>query len=131
MEAIRFSSGLCPEFKSSFPSLSSWPKFFFKFKQPRQWYENSTSKYMLEAAFDLCLAWLSYMVVPLKNDLSPADILQIHESRCLEIGLQVLGDLWLYEERCKAHRRTQDHMRFPVLLLFCGSNSVYSDKKWL
>lgn len=50
------------------------------------------------------------------------------ECHCLEIGLQVLGDLWLCEERYKAHRKIQDNLKFWVLLLLCESstNSVYS-----
>lgn len=87
---------------------------------------------MLETAFDLYLARLIYMVVPLKHGLSPTDILEKQESHCLEIGLQVLGDLRLYEERDKAHRKTQDNMRVLGLLLFHESitKSVYSEKKW-
>lgn len=83
---------------------------------------------MLEPAFDLHLAYLHYTVVTLKHGLSPADVLWKQECHCLEIGLQVLGDLWLCEERHKAHRKIQDNLKFWVLLLLCESstNSVYS-----
>lgn len=86
---------------------------------------------MLEPAFDLYLAQLSYTVVPLKHGLSSADSLWKQESHCLEMGLQDLGDLRLCKERHKAHRKTQDNMRFPLLLLCCetNTNSVYSEKK--
>lgn len=82
--------------------------FFFLFKQTRQWCENTTSKYMLKPAFDLYLAWLSYTVVPLKNSLSPADIVLLNTF--MNTWILLLGNWPLKSlETCGCMKRNIKH----------------------